>query len=312
MVIAEVHERHLNLMGAGRGIVIPAWISGQVELPRTPQIAKNSSIKETLRKIRQQQLEAEVVRDQQHFEDFYYNMYLPYSSQRHGDHSFLTGKEEMLQQFACGELLLVKKQGASVAGMLVSYDGSIPFFRYVGVRNADWNLVRDGVVAAGYEFLLQHLEAAGHRKVNFGTSRGLLNDGVLRFKRKFGQTIVGVSEHKFLIRIAEDTSATRAFLHNTPFIFEHAGHYYGAVFILNETPTTHLLQEIAKQHSQAGLSRLILCFFSPNEMPMAHAVEAELAGPHYKQLSPAGWTNLIGALGTIGIKTAIAIEMEVP
>lgn len=72
------------------------------------------------------------------------------------------------------------------------------------------------------------------------------------FKRTFAQRIVGVAPHKFLLHILSDTQATRAFLEDTPFIFERFGQFHGAVFASGEMPLTlDVLREINKQHFHA-------------------------------------------------------------
>ena len=86
-------------------------------------------------------------------------------------------------------------------------------------------------------------------------------------------------------------------------------------------PTTQALQEINKQYVQVGLSNLIVYCFPSGDSARQNQIEpqpsTDLAletrscpskGFHYDQLSPAEVTDLITALGCIGIGTAIAIH----
>lgn len=321
LVIADVHERHLKLAGARAGIVIPAWVRGYVDLPRGPEVMNRDSVKDIQRRIRRLGLEFEVARDLKSFEYFYQSMYLPYSKGRYGDGAVLKRKDDIKADFDKGELILIKKQGEYISGMLVSYDGELATMPYLGVRDGSWELVSEGAISSGYEFALQHLEAIGCPKLIFGQSRAFLKDGVLQFKKKYGHKIMSAAIHKFLTRVVFDTDATRAFLQNNPFIIENSGELHGIVFLDGNMPhTQQTLKEIDKKLSQAGLSKLVVCSFLSGEM--ATRSEAELepleldssgrpsAPLHYENLPRAEWTDLIGRLGAIGIKIAVAIRPD--
>ena len=60
MVFAEVDQSHLKLLGARGGIVIPAWVSGEVNLPRESKVMRAKNLQYVLRKIRQHGLEFEI------------------------------------------------------------------------------------------------------------------------------------------------------------------------------------------------------------------------------------------------------------
>jgi hypothetical protein len=319
MVFAEVHQRHLKLLGARGGIVIPAWIFGEVDLPRGPVVMKRKSHQYVVRKIRQNHLEFEISRDPQRFDDFYHNMYVPYTKERYGDTAFLSTKEVRKAQFDNGELLLVKKLGEYISGMLIGYDGAYAQLRCLGVRDGNRNHVRDGAIAAAYEFSLRRMEEKGYRKCGLARSRAFLQDGVLRFKRNLPQTIIGASNRKLMVRVLAETHATRAFLLNNPFILERSGKLHGLVFMSSEVPPTpQALREISKQYFHAGLSKLVVHCFCPGDKGRENRIEPEFppdlsqdtSSPRYERLSLAEATDLIKGLGCIGKTIAIAIHPD--
>jgi hypothetical protein len=321
VVIADVHERHLNLTGAGAGVVIPSWVRGYVDLPRPPEVMSRDSVKDIQRRIRRLRLEYEVMRDLKSFEYFYQNMYLPYSTGRYGDGAVLKTKEDIKADFDKGELILVKKQGEYISGILLTYDGELATMPYLGVRDGSWELVSEGAISSGYEFALQHLEGNGCRKLIFGQSRAFLKDGVLQFKKKYGHKIMGAGIHKFLTKVVCDTDATRALLQNNPFIIEDAGEFHGIVFLDGKLSTSQqTLEEIDKKLSQAGLSKLVVCSYLPGQIETRSDGEQEplqLASSsrrsnhrHYEHMPRAEWTDLIGRLGKIGIETVVAIRAD--
>jgi hypothetical protein len=208
VIIADVHERHLKLAGARAGVVIPTWVRGYVDLPRGREVMNRDSVKDIQRRIRRLGYEYEVTRDLKSFEYFHQNMYLPYSKGRYGDGAVMMTKEVIRADFDKGELILIKKQGEYISGVLLTYDGEIAKMPYLGVRDGSWELVSEGAISSGYEFALQHLESIGCRKLILGQSRPFLKDGVLQFKKKYGHKIMEADIHKFLTKIVWDTDAT--------------------------------------------------------------------------------------------------------
>jgi Acetyltransferase (GNAT) domain len=320
ILIAEVHERHVKLMGTNAGIVVPAWIRGHAPLPRGPEVMQRSSIKRILRTIRQQSFEYEVTRDPEKFDYFYQKMYVPYIKKRYGDSAFLSPREKLKAKFDSGELILVRKQNEYVSGVLLVYEGDVARMPSLGVRDGEWELVVDGALVALYEFILQHLEQRGCRRVDLGESRTFLNDGVLRSKRKYGHTLSSASIHKFLIRVLSDTNAARAFLQNNPFIFQYAGEFRGAVFLdAAAPPSLRTLHEMHKEHSHPGLSELMAFFFSPADTATPNpptplpdspteTSDPPQDQPIYQHLTSADYAPVINCLGPIRIANAIAIR----
>jgi hypothetical protein len=190
--------------------------------------------------------------------------------------------------------------------MLVNYDAECAYIRYVGVLDGKWDHVRDGALVAAYEFCFQRLEKTGYTKVGLGFSRAFLQDGALRRKRKWGQSVMYASNHKFLMQIKSDSKATRAFLANNPFIFERSGKLHGAVFLNDEAlPTSELLKVMREQHFHRGLSTLVVYYFPSGERAMQ--IENESG---YERVSAAEWSELSSGLGCIGTGVAFAIQPD--
>jgi hypothetical protein len=316
LIIAEVHELHLHLMGDQCGIVIPAWIRGSADLPRAPEGAQRESTKKILRTIKKQEMEYEVASDQKSFDHFYDQMYVPHTRARHGATVHLSTRQVAKESFDLGELLLIKRQGEYVAGKLIKYEGDTAFVNYSGVQDGRMDLVHDGVLAAAMEFTLQHLEQRAFKTINFGQSRGFMNDGVLQFKKRYGQKIVSTSSHKFLLRVLKNTKASQAFLQNNPFMFEQAGKLHGAAFVSDrEPPAQHTLDSCQKHFSYPGLSKLLVCALSPSEIEEPKANSPDSAAPRHarsqdKHLSQADGDGLMGQLGNIGSHTVTVIDLE--
>lgn len=315
-IVAEIHESHLSFLGSSIGFVIPAWVTGETNLPLDPRMLRHKSVQSDIRKIRHQRLEFEITRAPEQFADFYQNMYIPHIERVHGEGAFFASREALKAHFDNGDLLMVKKQDDCIAGMLITYSGGCPHLRCLGVRDGNPDYVSDGAIAAAYEFSLRYLEEKGYRKVRLGLSRAFLRDGVIRYKKKWSQRIVRASTHKFCLKILSDTDTTRVFLQNTPFIFESLGKLSGAIFVGTDVLLTpQLLQRLYNEHFHIGLSRLVVFTFrrdragkqKENEPdPLAHLAldAAKIAEKHlrYEKLSiadsealnfPAGCTAIV-------------------
>jgi len=69
---------------------IPCWISGETDISKDiASLIANNSVKNDIRKIRKNNLSFEVTNEVSRLHDFYYNMYLPYITKRHGNSALI-------------------------------------------------------------------------------------------------------------------------------------------------------------------------------------------------------------------------------
>jgi hypothetical protein len=263
IIIIETDTASLHASKPPIGFVIPAWISGEIDLPLDTHVLRHRSTQSDIRAIERNSLTFEITQDSQRFEDFYDNMYVPYINLAHGSAALWIPKQTLRSQLEKSELLLVKKGEEYVSGILISYSHSDPYLRCLGVRDGDREHVGSAAVSAAYKFSLEYLEGKGFRKVHLGRSKAFLRDGVLRYKKKWSQRLTSASEQKFLLRIASSTDGAKAFLRYNPFIFEWGGELRGIVFAESETSVgAESLQRIYDQQFVSGLRKLIVFWFS--------------------------------------------------
>ena len=308
-------------MGSHAGIIIPAWVRGLVGLPRPREVMKRESIKYVLRKMREHGYEYEATRDPEKFKFFYQRMYLPYIRSRHGDTVFVHSWDQVKAHFDAGELILVKKQDKYLCGNIISYKDTIARMPFLGVLDGNHDLVAEGVLAAVYECFLQHVEKKGLLSADLGESRAFIKDGVLAFKKKFGYTIFNTSIHKYLVRIVSDNPATRAFLENNLFIFQHAGNCYGAVFLPPSVPPSlDTLHSVHRRFSYPGLNEVIAIFFAADPAASQPQLDSTTPinpattkstlphdQPRTRTLIHADYAPMFGPLGNLAIAHAIAV-----
>ncbi len=219
LLILEVgkENRKLPLFGTDY-LRIPNWVRGEIQLPLDRTITRKKDYKEQVRKIRKAGFRVEIATSREQFALFYDEMYLPQVSISHGDSVSAYARESIVDEHDRLELLLIMLDDEAVAGELISYREEVPELHAVGVRNRDSDLIRRGALSACYHFGLQHLEERGFQRVSVGGSRSLLNDGVLQYKRKWGQRVTFPYDAYLLTRVLEATPATRNLLKKLPVI----------------------------------------------------------------------------------------------
>ena len=140
---------------------------------------------------------------------------------------------------------------------MISYQGERAHLWLLGVRNGDRAYLKFGAVIGLYYFSLQHVAARGCTKANLGWSRGFLDDGPLRYKRKLGLHITRSSDKAIAMNPVRLDAATCSFLKNNPVIIESGKGLLAAVFVDGDSPLTEAgIRQMNKDHLYAGLSRL--------------------------------------------------------
>jgi hypothetical protein len=257
LVLVDACESHLRLAGRADWFLIPAWVLGTVGLPR--DAAATHKVNGDLRRIRRHGLVGEISNDPAQFDDFYHNMHVPYVAETFGDCAAVAPYERLRAEFERGFLLLVKNQEKTIAGQVVMRLPEGPCFRDMGVRDGNRDYVRDGAACALYHFGLQHLQESGCTSASFGWSRAFLRDGVLVFKKKWSQRLVGSYPNGFALRVVAQRPAVRAFLGNNPFIFRRRGQLFAAVFVDASAPLApEQSRQIGRDYVHPGLARLII------------------------------------------------------
>jgi hypothetical protein len=227
------------------------------------------SAKADIQKVRKHGYSFEVCSDVDCLRLFYERMYLPLIQTRHGDAPVYTPPFLFFRwlRLIGYRLMLVKdKQGDVIAGCFYGVNHGTAFVRYLGVIDGDIELVRKGAESAMYYFFVLHPEDPGVRATNFGGARPFFNDGLFRYKQKWGMT-VGISDvtpEIFGLRLMSDGEPLREFLLNNPLIgINDKKELVGYVFVNKNTLTDALGEQYEKRFQMPGLKQVL---FTPLEL----------------------------------------------
>lgn len=263
IVIAEVPKTFRKSFKKRNYLYIPSWVDGEVD---AFSATKSDSLLTDLRRIKRNKLSFEVTHDLNQFHNFYYKMHLPYIKEAFGNKAVILGYEFMKSEFGkhglYNDLLLVKKQQEYVAGMLMGYSKKGVYLHPLGVKDGNFDYVKEGAIGALFYFPLIYSKEKGYKKVNFGLTRAFLKDGVFQFKKKRGMQVIGTSNKGFALKPLSLSTAVKGFLVNNPFLYMDETGFKGAVFIDNhQSLSEEDVGRIYKDYYLPGMSKLFIYRF---------------------------------------------------
>jgi hypothetical protein len=251
---------------------VPFWVSSFADISGDSFPAHMSEgLKYDMRKLRKNKLSFEMTESLSHLDNFYHNMYRPYAVTAHGNRAIIPPFAYMKRKFSNGELLLIKKENQYIAGALLVYEKMQARAMFLGVKDGNFDYVKEGAVTAIYYFQMLRFKEKGYKKVELGSSRPFLKDGVLRYKRKWGGRQISTSPHAdgaYYVEPLANRPGLRAFLVNNPFIFVDnmdKRRINGAVFVDSDHSfSQEELEQMYKEYYFDGMSNLYIYEFGKN------------------------------------------------
>lgn len=237
-------------------VYIPCWIGGEIDLAKAELLRRTSGqVNADMRRIRKRSYEMAVERGSERLLAFYEEMYRPYLRNVYGARAFAASRSEVEAKAGIAELVLVREQGEPVAGQILVYENDRARGWLIGVRNGDRRYVREGAIAAVYQYTTRYLAGRGFERVHAGASRPFLNDGVLRYKGKWGMRITDHAPKWFAMTLPTAGEAALSFLTQNPFVYEIEDKYYAALFVRDRyTPPRPATVDALKIGGLAGVA----------------------------------------------------------
>lgn len=262
IAVEGIYSHFLSRLGF---IIVPQWVSSSLDISKPLsqiwKMDKNRSLKENLRKIRQNEYSYEISRDPSRFQQFYHEMYLPHIMRRFGQHALINQFDQLKRFFEIGHLILVKRNNDYVAGnIMVKYKEGISIHSS-GVKQGNIDYLREGALVASYYFSIVWAKSQKYKSINFGHSRPFLNDGGLVHKKRWGMWVRRSHSNRaiFGIRLNNLSQSTKTFLARNPLIVIHRDKLKGLVFAGQENEVTaEELLSLFKTFHTPGLDSLIV------------------------------------------------------
>ncbi len=167
------------------GFMIPRWMEMIVHIESS---LKKSKIKNIIRSIKKYSLAYEIKNSREDFDLFYHHMYKPFSLKRHGKSADIADYKHFANKYRKdkSELFFIVKDNETIASAYIEYIKDIPRVSAIGVKDADDNYFRMGVVGALYYFVMSFYLSKGISEIFVGNTMPVLFDGVTEFKMQMG------------------------------------------------------------------------------------------------------------------------------
>jgi len=284
LTIARLDQLSARLFFGADYLLVPEWIGSRLVVPEDPlKLAKRShSLEEDFRIVRRNGLTPEVTHAEKDFDLFYHTMYVPFVLKRHGQQAVVHDIYRIRRIFYRGGLLWVMRSGQPIAGVIFQKKNHILHFWVLGTVNGEWAPVKAGAIAALYLFSIKLAKKLGCKLVDFGGCRPSLNDGLLRYKRKWKMNLIEKWDnyYDFLVYWNRFNKSVISFLSNTTLIFRNH-HGLSAIYIINHDEPVMQSEAIEIHRSMwiPGLHRLYIVSTSGwqpdvSNPPQTHLVDA--------------------------------------
>lgn len=240
LIIIEIFCPLYGLFRKRSDFIVPVWISATVDISGpNPGFLKNKGLKNDIRRINKNKLHFQTSNDESEFDNFYFKMYKPYIERVYNDMAVISEHSYLKNGFQNkGTLGFIKKDNETIGGCLLLCEGKKGIIWRLGIKDGNMDYIKEGAMQALFYFALGWFGKRGYNKVDFGSCRPFLNDGVFRYKKKWSSAFSYKkwAEKVFLIRPLDNTRSLREFLINNPFVFIKNNKLNAAIFI-NETNT---------------------------------------------------------------------------
>jgi hypothetical protein len=223
LTIAEMDHIAARLLFSSDYLRVPSWVTTTLAVPDDVEAVarRSSSTRSDLKLIRDNGLRMEESHRRDDFQSFYYDMYLPFSRQRHGELTIVRPERNMRLNFRDGGLLWILQGNQRVAGGIYECRKGVMTVVCFGTAGGEYEPVRQGGLAALYLSSAQHAKKVGCTLLNFGLTRACARDGVLRYKRKWGMRFSAEPRMRveLLMRWERPGPCIEEFITHSPLLF---------------------------------------------------------------------------------------------
>ncbi|HWP92358.1 MAG TPA: hypothetical protein VNN20_09195 [Thermodesulfobacteriota bacterium] len=263
LTIARIDRVSARLFFSQDYIAVPEWVCLSLPVSEGLKIPprRSRSLKDDLRIVRRSNLHPHYTQNISDFDTFYNEMYVPSIQRRYGEKAYIRNFYQLRRSLKQGGLLWVMQNNKPIAGLLFKRRGQLLQILALGTLNGERTLVKTGALTACYLFIIEHASKLGCELVDFGGCRPLLNDGLLRYKRKWGMIINEKHDtyYDYLVYINNFSREVISLLSNNPLIFRDNGGLSAISLMDGENPAAETEVERAHHYMWiAGLRQLYL------------------------------------------------------
>jgi hypothetical protein len=257
-----------KIFGNRKSFSMPGWVYGELDISGDLSSFMNKrSYKSDKRKVRKYDLKSEVINEKTILHDWYYNMHVPFIKKVHGPAAIIIDYDQVKKKFKKCDLFFITQRHEKIAGGLIVVSKKRVNFWFLGIKDGNFDYVRDGAIGALYYLSILYYKEKGIKKIEMGPSRSFLDDGVLKYKKNRYMRIANTSKTYFLIKPLITTPGVKGFFLKNPMIVMNKKTLNGIIFADNDQLfNENYFDEIIREYYIKGLSKLhILVYGSVDE-----------------------------------------------
>ena len=263
--LTVVHVARLSaapLGFSGDYLAVPDWIGMRLVAPFdvASSCRRSHSLAEDLRRIRRNRWAFEVSHRAADLAAFRDGMYVPFARRRHGAAAHLQPMRRLRRAFRRGGLLWVSRDGERVAGCLFERRNDSLAALALGVAGGDPARLKDGPIPALYAQMIELARSSGCTDVDLRGSRPSLDDGLTRFKRKWGANVYDRPDvpSTLLVHWPRMTSIVEAFLAETSLVFRDGGGLSALTVASSQGDERAAVERACERLRTSGLRRIVV------------------------------------------------------
>ena len=213
------------------------------------------------RKIMKSNYAYKVFHDESALQYFYYEMYTPYIKRRFNELTVIKSYYKAKRLLKTGFLLIILKEDYYVSGAICRIRKDQFTLELLGIEKGSLQLLRECALDALYYFSIVVALEKNCRTIDFGNSRPFLNDGLVRYKRRWGSTLIHNQKQcrEIGIRVnGSNTSGYHFLLNNYPVFFEKKG--LSGLILSDKTDPIDFkyMKHLENAYYTPGLNRLVI------------------------------------------------------
>ncbi len=262
MVVARVDRISAHLLLDDRYLRVPEWVEVRLDVTQDLEAiwSRSNSVQRDLQRMRKNDLSHELSNSDADFRLWYSRCYVPFLCKRHAKYGVIASMGRLHPHFRHGVLLWVIHRGQRIAGMLMRQQGRVLHGLTLGTIDGEYSALRLGAIGAIYYHAFHYAKTHGCHQVRFGGTRAIVTDGDVRYKRKWGLSLVERADtYQFAVRWERVDEPVLGLLTQTPLTYREQGHLSAVAAVDSKGPATQ--DEAAQAHHclwTSGLHRLLL------------------------------------------------------
>jgi len=254
-------------------LIVPRWVKQRVFIKpgweNVERGLRRKTRKEVRRLIRKHTYQARIVYGRNAAAMFYDRIYRPFVVKRYGAAALVVRRQQFLRECRYGQILELLHDDEVVAASLIRQTGNQLSIVWTGIKTDLDDKGHAGASDVLDYFSLRYAHQSGCDYLDLGPSRPRLNDGLLRYKKKWGGVLYTgkVPQGLFIVVPHNFTVAVQGMLAAAKFIMLERGRLVGKVLIPEDSDLDAIKKRFSKDWSN-GLDFLrYYAWCAPSEMP---------------------------------------------